>query len=150
MNTNTKRAAAVTAAAVAITGSALVTSASADSACGPGVEAKVSQRMVHNPASGKREMGTVTECPDTSTRSTGGTISSITPSEGVDFRNNNGFKTGSGLSNRDRFRYLGETRTFNGEVMIRVKQITSGMGGYGSLYEGWIPVRFTANPSMFN
>lgn len=147
---------AVTAGAVAIllTGGLLVTApaAAADSACGPGVSGVSIKRMVKNPLTGQMEMGTVTECPDVKVSSGARIVSSVTPGVGVDFRDDNGRRTGSGLSNRDQFQYLGATKTGDGEdgALVKVRQITQGVGGWGDLYEGWIPVKYTARPDIFN
>ncbi|MBD3004553.1 hypothetical protein [Streptomyces sp. 5-10] len=149
---NAKRVAAVAAVTIALSGGVLITTAVADSACGPGAIGKTSEQKVLNPATGRYETGTVTDCPDVTTSKPTGTVTSaISPLySAVDFRDSNGVKTGSGLSNRDQFQYLNEKKTVGGVELIRVKQITKGMGGYGSLYEGWIPVNYTMLPSMFH
>ena len=79
------------------------------------------------------------------------TVSSVTPSVGVDFRDDHGNRTSSGLSNRDQFEYLNarrQGRSGDG-MLIKVRQITHGKGGWGPLYTGWIPVKYTQLPSMF-
>lgn len=81
-----------------------------------------------------------------------GKISAVTPSQGVTLRDKNGNRTGSGLSNQDQFEWLGGKKPGkNGDgVLIEVKQITQGKGGWGSDYIGWIPVKYTQAPQMFN
>lgn len=136
MNTAKKVAATAVATAV-LSGTALVGNANAvgGTCSGKGNVAHVTERTVTDPSTGKRAVATVTECSG----------SRVTPAVGVDFRDDNGFKTGSGLSPNDRFVYLGEPRMLNGEMMVMVKQTTSGVGGYGSLYKGYIPTRFIAD-----
>jgi hypothetical protein len=70
----------------------------------------------------------------------------------VDFRDNDGNRTSSGMSNQDQFEWLGGKKPGkNGDgMLIEVKQISTGKGGWGSLYQGWIPVKFTSAPRMFN
>ena len=71
---------------------------------------------------------------------------------GVDLRDGNGNRTTSGLGPDDQFEWLGGKKPGkNGDgTLIEVKQVTTGKGGWGPLYEGWIPVKFTQIPSMFN
>jgi hypothetical protein len=149
MNKNTLRAGFV---AVVLAGGLIVTtgSASADSGCGPGVTAKTSQRMVTNPLTGKQEMGTVTECPDVKISAGVTVVSSVTPGVGVDFRDDNGNRTSSGLSSRDQFKYLGLKKVGKGEdgMLVKVEQITQGRGGWGELYIGWVPMKYTARPDL--
>jgi hypothetical protein len=86
------------------------------------------------------------------TSSTGTNVrSSVTPSGGVDFRDKNGNRTGSGMSNQDQFVWLGSKKPGkNGDgMLIEVEQVTHGKGGWGPLYKGWIPVKFTQAPQMF-
>lgn len=92
---------------------------------------------------------TVTNAPDI-TRGHG-SISSVTPSSGVVFRDGNGNRTTSGLSPRDKFMYVGQKMEGkNGDgTLILVKQMTKGVGGWGPLYLAWIPVKYTANPELF-
>lgn len=92
---------------------------------------------------------TVTDAPDI-TRGHG-TVSSVTPSSGVVFRDENGNRTNSGLSPRDKFMYVGQKMQGKGNdgTLILVKQITKGVGGWGPLYLAWIPVKYTANPGAF-
>jgi hypothetical protein len=79
------------------------------------------------------------------------TTSAVTPAVGVDFRDDHGNRTTSGISNRDQFEYLGVQREGkNGDgTLIKVRQLTNGRGGWGKLYTGWIPVKYTQLPSMF-
>lgn len=80
-----------------------------------------------------------------------GTTGSVVPEVGVDFRDEHGHRTGSGLSNQDQFRYLDQKKDgLNGDgTLIKVRQTTKGKGGWGELYEGWIPVKYTQLPKMF-
>lgn len=137
---------------VVLAGGLLVTApaASADS-CGPGQTARSTTQEVKNPLTGEMEKGTVTECVKAD-EFTGKTISFVTPAVGVDFRDDNGNRTASGLSSNDQFEYLGEKRAgVNGDgTLIRIRQITTGKGGWGSRYEGWIPVKYTSVPSLFD
>lgn len=89
----------------------------------------------------------VTTAPDESTGT--GTISAVTVN--VSFRDEGGNKTGSGISTEDQFQWLGQKKPGkNGDgTLIKVKQITHGKGGWGPLYEGWIPVKFTQAPALF-
>lgn len=89
--------------------------------------------------------------PDQSSSSGTNIRSSITPAGGVDFRDSRGNRTGSGISNEDQFEWLGGKKPGkNGDgTLIEVKQVTHGKGGWGPLYQGWIPVKFTQLPSMF-
>ncbi len=138
--------------AVVLMGGLLVTTtaATADTACGPGGEAEVTQETVRNPVTGAMELGTVTTCPDVTTFRTT-VISSVTPAVGVDFRNDDGDRTASGLSSHDQFRFLHLTKEGKGGdgLLIKVRQTTQGKGGWGPLYEGWIPAKYTQIPSMF-
>lgn len=148
-----KKTIAAGAAAVAIAGTiGLAGTASADSQCGPGATAKVHYENRVNPQTGKTERAKITECPDVVVSGGQGTsISSVTPGVGVDFRDDNGNRTSSGLSNQDQFEYLNAKKPGkNGDgTLIKVKQITKGKGGWGSMYIGWIPVKYTQIPSMF-
>jgi hypothetical protein len=149
-----KRAAATaaTAAIIATAGVAGATSASAADNCPPGQEQVA--------AFGKTQCGTVTEIPDppnqNQTGETGGqadsTTSSVTPSVGVILRDDNGALTTSGLSNRDQFEYLGEKMDgkHGDGTLIKIRQTSTGMGGWGELREGWIPVKYTQLPTMFD
>lgn len=93
--------------------------------------------------------GTVKETAPDETR--GGTITTAVTFD-VNFRDDNGDRTSSGLGANDQFHYLGAKKMGkNGDgMLIKVKQTTTGQGGWGSLYEGWIPVKYTQLPSMFN
>lgn len=93
--------------------------------------------------------GTVTETVPGETR--GGSITSAV-TVAVDFRDDNGDRTSSGLGAHDQFQYLGAKKQGrNGDgLLIKVRQTTRGQGGWGSLYEGWIPARWTQIPGMFH
>lgn len=69
----------------------------------------------------------------------------------VDFRDAQGNRTSSGMGNEDQFQWLGGKKPGkNGDgALIQVRQLTRGQGGWGPLYEGWIPVKYTQIPSMF-
>ncbi|MCP9209510.1 hypothetical protein [Streptomyces cucumeris] len=79
-------------------------------------------------------------------------ISSVTPAVGVDFRDASGNRTSSGLSNSDQFEWLGGKMTGKGDdgMLIEVRQVTHDMGGWGPLYQGWIPVKYTQLPGMWS
>lgn len=141
-----KKTIAAGAAAVALTGSlAFAGSAAADS-CKPG---QVQTSFGCGDVTGeiKGEQGHPT-----------GTTSFVTPSVGVDFRDENGRKTGSGFYPANAFEYLGKKKHgINGDgTLILVRQMTKAndgasivQSGYGNLYKGWIPVKYTQLPSMF-
>lgn len=95
--------------------------------------------------------GTVEDHPEQNESRGISTISSVKPSVGVDFRDANGNRTASGLSSRDQFKWLGETMPGNGTdgPLIKVEQISKNSGGWGPLYIGWIPVKYTQAPSLF-
>lgn len=87
-----------------------------------------------------------------------GTTSFVTPAVGVDFRDEDGNKTGSGFYPANAFEYLGKKKQGkNGDgTLILVRQMTKAndgasitQSGYGNLYKGWIPVKYTQVPEMF-
>lgn len=87
-----------------------------------------------------------------------GITSFVTPAVGVNFRDENGTKTSSGFYPVNGFEYLGKKKAGkNGDgTLILVRQMTKSadgssvtQSGYGSLYKGWIPVKYTQLPSMF-
>lgn len=92
---------------------------------------------------------TVTHHPDEENRRDTGITSAVTVN--VSFRDNHGNKTDSGISTEDQFKWLGGKKLGkNGDgMLIEVEQTTEGKGGWGSLYQGWIPVKYTQIPSMF-
>lgn len=95
--------------------------------------------------------GKVTQTvPDETIRRGTGTISATTVN--VDFRDENGNRTSSGMGTGDQFEWLGGRKPGkNGDgTLIEVKQTTTGKGGWGDRYEGWIPAKYTQIPSMFN
>jgi len=87
-----------------------------------------------------------------------GIRSFVTPAVGVDFRDEDGNKTGSGFYPANSFEYLGKKKQGkNGDgVLILVRQETKQdsptvvQSGYGTIYKGWIPVKYTQIPSMFD
>lgn len=148
-----KKTIAVGAAAAALAGTiALGGSAVADSTCGPGATAKVHYENVKNPVTGKTEREKITECPDV-TVSSGNGVTTGAPAQntgGLIFRDQNGRDLGSGMGENDQFEWEGRKATArNGEKLIYVKQITRGVGGWGSLYEGWVRAEFTLTPQQF-
>lgn len=131
-----KKTIAAGAAAAALAGSIALTgvASAAPSSCAP------NQVRV---ASG---CGTVTEDND----NVGTTESSpAAGTGGLIFRDENGRDLGSGIGEGDRFVWNGEKRTVNGEVLIWIKQTTSGNGGWGSLYSGWVKAQYTQAPVLF-
>lgn len=151
---NKKTAAASLAATVALTGTLFVLSPAAQAAgpCPSGQKAVVSYEQRHNPVSGKTERATITECkPEVTGDGRAGAVSSVKPAVGVDFRDDEGNRTASGLSPRDEFQYMGMKREGkNGDgTLILVKQLTQGKGGWGPVYFAWIPVKYTVDPSLF-
>lgn len=94
--------------------------------------------------------GNVTTAPDESHRRGTGSTSAVTTA--VTFRDARGNRTGSGLGIEDQFEWLGSKKQGkNGDgPLIEVRQITHGKGGWGPLYEGWIPAKYTQIPSMWD
>jgi len=142
-----KTSIAAGAAAIALTGSlALAGTASADS-CKPGqVQTAYGCGDVTGEIKGEQGKST-------------GITSFVTPAVGVDFRDENGNKTGSGFYPANGFEYLGKKKHGkNGDgTLILVRQMTKSQdgasitqSGYGNLYKGWIPVKYTQLPSMFD
>lgn len=134
-----KNAAAASLAAVSLAGGLLAAAPAASAAPCDGQSVSVS---VTDPATGDKRQGTATSC--TEAGQIGSVIGFVTPAVGVDFRDDNGNRTTSGLSPRDQFKYLGQRKVgINGDgTLIKVRQITQGMGGWGDLYEGWIPEKY--------
>lgn len=141
-----KTSIAAGAAAIALTGSlALAGTASADS-CKPG-QVKTAYGCGDVTGEIKGEQGKST-----------GIRSFVTPAVGVDFRDEDGNKTGSGFYPANSFEYLGKKKQGkNGDgVLILVRQETKQdspmvvQSSYGTLYKGWIPVKYTQIPSMFD
>jgi hypothetical protein len=140
-----KKTLAAGAAAVALTGSlAFAGTASADS-CKPGqVQTAYGCGDVTGEIKGEQGKST-------------GIRSFVTPAVGVDFRDEDGNKTGSGFYPANSFEYLGKKKHGkNGDgVLILVRQETKQdsptvvQSGYGTLYKGWIPVKYTQAPEMF-
>lgn len=93
--------------------------------------------------------GTVTAtAPDTVRGGTG--ITSAT-TVNVDFRDSRGNRTTSGISTQDQFEWLGgKKQGKDGDgTLIEVQQTTEHKGGWGPLYKGWIPMKYTQAPVMF-
>lgn len=137
---NTRNALAAGFVTVALAGGLLVAAPAALAAsCETG---RTKEVTITNPVTGREETGTVTECPTGA--KVGSVIGFVTPAVGVDFRDDNGNRTASGMSPYDQFQYLGQTKAGkNGDgTLIKVRQLTKGKGGWGSLYEGWIPVKY--------
>jgi len=86
-----------------------------------------------------------------------GITSFVTPAVGVDFRDEAGNKTGSGFYPANAFEYLGKKKQGkNGDgTLILVRQLTRDdpgtvtQSGYGTLYRGWIPEKYTQAPELF-
>jgi len=141
-----KKTIAAGAAAAALAGTIALGGAAAASDCKPG-QVKIAGGCGNVTGEIKGEQG----------RSTGIT-SFVTPAVGVDFRDENGNKTGSGFYPANAFEYLGKKKHGkNGDgTLILVRQLTRQDGpgitqsGYGNLYKGWIPVKYTQAPSMFH
>jgi hypothetical protein len=150
-----KKTIAAGAAAAALAGTiALGGSAVADSSCGPGATATVHYENVKNPVTGTTEREKITECPDMKVSNGSGvgvTTSSPAPGTGgLIFRDENGRDLGSGMGESDQFEWMGRKATApNGTKLIYVKQTTRGVGGWGSLYEGWVRAQFTMAPQFF-
>src|ERR1044072_6938 len=141
-----KTSIAAGAAAIALTGSlALAGTASADS-CKPG-QVKTAYGCGDVTGEIKGEQGKST-----------GIRSFVTPAVGADFRHEDGHKAGPGFYPANSFEYLGKKKQGkNGDgVLILVRQETKQdsptvvQSGYGTLYKGWIPVKYTQIPSMFD
>lgn len=151
---NKKTTAASVAAAVALTGSLFVLAPSATAAgpCKAGEKVVISYEQRYNPTNGKTERAKITECKSEITgNGQAGAISSVKPAVGVDFRDDEGNRTASGLSPRDEFQFMGMKREGkNGDgTLILVKQLTEGKGGWGPVYFAWIPVKYTVDPTLF-
>lgn len=140
-----KKTLAAGAAAVALTGTLIAGGTAAASDC-PAGQTKTAMGC-----------GTVQNSAETGFHT--GTTSFVTPAVGVDFRDDSGRKTGSGFYPANAFEYLGKKKHgINGDgTLILVRQMTKkkdGAGitqsGYGSLYRGWIPAKYTQVPSMFD
>lgn len=123
-------AAAALAGSIALTGVASAT----PNSCGPN-QVRVASGC-GNVSEDNEGVGTATSSP---AAGTGGLI----------FRDENGRDLGSGIGENDRFEWNGEKRIINGEVLIWVKQITSGNGGWGTLYSGWVKAQYTQAPVLF-
>ncbi|MDF3141498.1 MULTISPECIES: hypothetical protein [unclassified Streptomyces] len=145
--------AAATTAALVTLGTA--TSAAADNSHLPGANqpSDTYETRVWNPDTQRYETGTVTEYPDVEIReekpeptrpasapapSTSGGTHRVTPAIGVAFRTEDGVKTSSGISPRDRVTFHG-TVTVGGTVYYRATQTTTGLGGWGALRTGLLP-----------
>lgn len=92
----------------------------------------------------------VTQYPDETIRQDTGKRSAVVVN--VSFRDANGHKTNSGISTEDQFVWLGgKKQGKNGDgMLIEVEQVTHGKGGWGPLYRGWIPAKYTQLPSMWS
>lgn len=129
-----KKTIAAGAAAVALTGTLALGGTASAADCG---SSQVSTAYGCGSVSGDNEgVGTTTSSP---AAGTGGLI----------FRDQNGNDLGSGLGERDQFEWHGDKRVVDGTVLIFVKQMTTGGGGWGSLYSGWVKAEFTQAPSIF-
>ena len=141
-----KKTIAAGAAAVALTGSLAFAGTAAADSCKPG-QVKTAYGCGDVTGEIKGEQGKST-----------GITSFVTPAVGVDFRDENGNKTGSGFYPANAFEYLGKKKHGkNGDgTLILVRQMTKAddgavtQSGYGTLYKGWIPVKYTQLPSMFH
>jgi hypothetical protein len=80
-----------------------------------------------------------------------GTGTTSGPTVSVAFRDEHGNRTGSGMSASDQFEWLGGKKMGkDGDgMLIEVRQLTKGRGGWGDRYTGWIPVKYTQIPAMF-
>ncbi|MFE0472539.1 hypothetical protein ACFW2V_13085 [Streptomyces sp. NPDC058947] len=92
----------------------------------------------------------VTDYEDETVQQGTGSHSAVTVD--VTFRDDQGNRTTSGMSSQDQFEWLGGKKPGkNGDgMLIEVKQISRGKGGWGPLYQGWIPVKYTHIPRMFD
>lgn len=142
-----KKTIAAGAAAVALTGSLAFAGTAAADSCKPG-QVKTAYGCGDVTGEIKGEQGKST-----------GITSFVTPAVGVDFRDEDGNKTGSGFYPANGFEYLGKKKHGkNGDgTLILVRQLTKAQdgnavtqSGYGTLYKGWIPVKYTQIPSMFD
>lgn len=141
-----KKTIATTAAAAALAGTVALGGAASASSC-PSGQVKTAYGCGQVTGEIKGEQGHPT-----------GITSFVTPAVGVDFRDENGNKTGSGFYPANAFEYLGKKKHGkNGDgTLILVRQLTRHDGpgitqsGYGSLYKGWIPAKYTQAPSMFD
>jgi hypothetical protein len=140
-----KKTIAAGAAAAALAGTLVMGGTAAASDCKPG-QVKIMGQCGDVTGEIKGEQGVET-----------GINSFVTPAVGVDFRDENGNKTGSGFYPVNAFEYLGKKKQgINGDgTLILVRQLTRQdpgtvvQSGYGSLYRGWIPVKYTQAPELF-
>lgn len=140
-----KKTIAAGAAAAALAGSIAFAGTAAAVDCKPG-QVKVMGQCGDVTGEIKGEQGVET-----------GITSFVTPAVGVDFRDESGNKTGSGFYPVNAFEYLGKKKQGkNGDgTLILVRQLTREdpgsitQSGYGSLYKGWIPVKYTQAPELF-
>lgn len=140
-----KKTIAAGAATLALTGSLAFAGTAAASDCKPG-QVKVMGQCGDVTGEIKGEQGRET-----------GITSYVTPAVGVDFRDEAGNKTGSGFYPVNLFEYLGKKKHGkNGDgTLILVRQLTRDdpgtvvQSGYGDLYRGWIPVKYTQAPELF-
>lgn len=142
-----KKTIATTAAAAALAGTVALGGVASASSC-PSGQVKTAYGCGQVTGEIKGEQGHPT-----------GISSFVTPAVGVDFRDENGNKTGSGFYPANAFEYLGKKKHGkNGDgTLILVRQMTKAQdgasitqSGYGNLYKGWIPAKYTQIPSMFD
>jgi hypothetical protein len=144
-NRMNKKTIAAGAAAAALAGTIALGGSAAASDCKPG-QVKIMGQCGNVTGEIKGEQGRHT-----------GISSFVTPTVGVDFRDEAGNKTGSGFYPANAFEYLGRKKQGkNGDgTLILVRQLTKAddgtvtQSGYGSLYKGWIPVKYTQAPGLF-
>jgi hypothetical protein len=126
----------------------LATPATAEGMCPKGWHEVVKEEMMMNSDTDQYELATITECAKDERPSNISVRTSVTVD--THLLDNNLQKTGSGLVPADRFEYLGEKFPGpDGKMYIAIKQITTGKGGWGEKYQGWIPVENTIDPDMF-
>lgn len=100
---------------------------------------------------GSTGIGTVSKGSDAVSKRTkgNGTVSAPAPGTGgLIFRDAQGRDLGSGMGEGDQFEFIKHGPAGSG--LIYVKQITKGMGGWGTEYIGYVKVKYTMAPELFS
>ncbi len=135
MRTRTAITAAMTVATAVIATTA--TAAVADSPI-PGADQPTGQYTEEriDPATGERESATVTEYPDVTRRSAGGTVRPAAGTDGLLLRTSYGTPTGSGMYENASAQFI--ACGTGGLIKVRQHQTPGVKDGYGLDYVGWV------------
>lgn len=135
MRTRTAISTALTVATAVIATTA--TTAVADSPI-PGTDQPTRQYQGEhtNPATGQREGATITEYPDVTRRSTGGTVRPAAGTGGLLLRTSYGTPTGSGMYENASAQFV--ACGTGGLIKVRQNPTPGVVDGYGPSYEGWV------------